>query len=285
MKIVIPTYRRCKQQKTLSAIPKQWLDATTLVVDEQDYKELRALMQERTIVPRVHMTIVPKTVKSIADKRAWILGTFRDEKILMLDDDLRFARRKPKRLDGPQDGPYDFTLLPATPSDVNWAFNQIDRALDTYVHVGMSARQGNNNLVEEWRWRENTRMMYALGYRVKDVRRLCKLGRIQHREDFELCLQLLTQGYGNKSLLEVCVDQVYNTKGGASEERKTENSNADAEKLATMFPGLVKVTERDYKVSVPRKEVTIYWRKAYEEGLQRRASGVRHGRAQGGKAR
>lgn len=264
MKIVIPTYRRCDRQKTLSAIPKKWLKRTVLVVDEQDYRTMLSL-QIAEVIPKAKFCVVPHTVRSIADKRAWILGTFRDDKILMLDDDLRFARRKrlsPKSAENLP--PFQFTLESATERDVDWAFTQIEKALDKYVHVGMSARQGNNNLTDDWRWRENTRMMYALGYQTKKVRRHCKLGRIQHREDMELCLQLLTQGFPNKSLLEVCVDQVYNSKGGASEERSVEASNADAEKLAKMYPGLVKVTEREYKKSVPRKEVTVYWRKAYD---------------------
>jgi hypothetical protein len=110
--------------------------------------------------------------------------------------------------------------------------------------------------------------MYALGYDVKVVRKRCELGRIEHREDMDYTLQLLTQGYPNGVYVEVCVDQVYNSKGGASLERSVEGSNRDAEKLAKWFPKFVKVVERAYLKSVPRKEVVVSWKKAYEAGTR-----------------
>ena len=51
MKIVIPTYRRCDRQKTLSAIPKKWLKRTVLVVDEQDYRTMLSL-QIAEVIPK-----------------------------------------------------------------------------------------------------------------------------------------------------------------------------------------------------------------------------------------
>jgi hypothetical protein len=110
-------------------------------------------------------------------------------------------------------------------------------------------------------------MMYCLGYRPEILRRVCELGRIEHREDMDYTLQLLRAGYPNRVNYRLAVGQkAYNAKGGASLERTMEASNADAEKLAELHPGLVRVAEKNYKQSIKRKEVVCSWKKAAKEG-------------------
>jgi len=255
--VVIPTYRRPLRQITLNFLPKKWQKQTTLVVDPVDAALLKSYKEKG-----VELLVHPPHVTSIAKKRRWILehyGATAVQKIIMFDDDLRFARRhfEPNG---------SFSLVKATDDDIDWALNKVSMALDDFVHVGISPRQGNNGITSARRWYKNSRMIYALGYRVQDVVKNCILGRIEHREDMELCLQLLTKGFPNRVLLEMTVDQVYNSKGGASAERSVTASNEDAVKLQQMFPDFVKVVEREYKVSVPRKEVVVAWKKAYEQG-------------------
>ncbi len=110
-------------------------------------------------------------------------------------------------------------------------------------------------------------MIYALGYDLDKAVPLLELGRIEHREDMDYTLQLLRQGHENILLTDLCVDQKYNAPGGASSERTMEASNADAELLAELHPGLVRVADKKYKGSIPRKEVVVSWKKALKEGL------------------
>lgn len=257
MKIVIPTYRRTERQWTLRCIPKKWRKNVTLVCDRQDYLALRNGHD-------VSLAVVPDHVKTIAQKRKWILHFFKKaDSILMLDDDLRFSRRlfsnKHRR-------PYTFKLIKATDKDVDWALLKVQKMLRKHAHVGIGPRQGNNSIQRHRRWNPNYRMVYALGYQPATVLKHCELGRIETREDMDLCLQLLTKGFENRVLVEVCADQTYGSKGGCTEERSIKRSNRDAKRLAQWFPSFVKVVKRDYKESIPRKEVVVSWKKAAAYG-------------------
>jgi ribosomal protein L23 len=257
MRIYIPTYRRATAQKTWSLLPPEWRKKTTFVVDDQDKQALITRGIKATFW--VH----PKRVKTIAQKRAWIIESTKHEKIIMMDDDLRFCARryldKKKGL---------IELPAATVEQIGEAIEALFNKLDTHAHVTMSPRQMNNQSNNAFKhgWDENARAIYVLGYRVSVLRKYCKLGRIEHREDMDYTLQLLTQGFKNAKYMEVCVDTKYNSAGGASLERSMEASNADAKKLARWFPDFVKVVERAYKESVPRKEVIVAWKQAYEKG-------------------
>jgi hypothetical protein len=253
--IYIPTYRRVDRQWTLRELPPNWLKKTTLVIDETDYKPLRRITKDIGVDLLVH----PPNITSIAKKRAWIIKVTDETKILMLDDDLRFCKRRYK-----EDG-IKYQILKSVPEEVDWCLRQVDLALNRFAHVGIGPRQGNNQIKERY-WRMNGRMIYALGYRPDIVREVCKLGRIEHREDMDYTLQLLRAGYENKVLVDMCLDQQYNGRGGASEQRSMEASNADALKLAKLHPKLVKVTSKEYSHSIPRNEVICYWRKAIEQG-------------------
>lgn len=273
LRIVIPTHQRVDRQITLRSIPKHWRDRTYLVASTQDEAdELTDRYQARVFSATADVT-------SIAKKRKFILEWAYDKgfnKILMLDDDLRFSRRVFQEL--PNDK-FTFKLRKAEFADVDWALHKVERKLGGFAHVGIGPRQGNNGLMTYRRWNPNYRMIYALGYHVPTVVKHCELGRIEHREDMELCLQLLTQGFPNRVLIEAVVDQTYNGPGGARSERTIQRSNDDAMKLAKMFPKFVKVVEREYKQSISRKEVTVAWKKAYADWLQRshdRGEGAGH---------
>lgn len=263
LRIVIPTYRRMPRQATLGNLPESWMSRTTLVVDEHD-AGLKKLYDLRGANIVVH----PPHIKTIAQKRAWIIlnwGLVCDTpKIFMLDDDLRFAVRD--NIDGGS-----VRLRQATSVDLEDHLRVLESFLDHYVHAGWSARQGNNN-VKDRRWVDNTRMMFALGYRCDLLTKWhddgeIEIGRIELREDMDLTLQLLRRHHANTVDFDIATDQVagYAARGGCSEQRTVADSDADAEKLAQLHPGLVKVVEKSYKGSVNRKEVIVQWKKAFEE--------------------
>jgi hypothetical protein len=250
LRIVIPTYRRKDHQVTFSHIPKAWRPRTTFVIDGRDAVGLRALFEHTGAEFLIH----PPEITTIAAKRAWIIRQTQWSKVLMLDDDLRPCSRRTGS-----------GLPTSTPEEVDEMFRLVERKLDECVHVGISARQGNNRL--EPGWNQNKRMMYALGYRTEVVREVCELGRINTREDFDYTLQLLRRGFPNAVYGFFCVDQKYDKSGGCKAEGRTvELSNADAERLAALHPGLIRIVEKDYKTSVPRKEVVVAWAKAFAQG-------------------
>jgi hypothetical protein len=250
MQIVIPTYRRANIQRTFQCLPQKWKDRTTFVCDQEDMDKLKFKYGSTS---KAQYVLTPDHVKTIAQKRAWIIKSFPYEKILMMDDDLRIDVRIPNTQ----------KLLVAKPEQVDEHMVKVEAMLDKYRHIGISPRQGNNRLMDEWV--PNTRIMYALAYHLPTVRDNCELGRIETREDFDYNLQLLRKGFENRvySWMTVGQDQ-YNAPGGASTERTIQSSNEDAEKLAALHPGFVKVVDKEYSTSINRKEVVVYWKKAYE---------------------
>lgn len=249
MKIIIPTYRRTDAQHTYKQLPESWQRNTLFVVDNHDYVRMRPDHRFKA----ADFAIVPETITTIAKKREWIIQNVECKSMLQLDDDLTFAIRR-YRDNG------KISQCKPTLEETDYWFKEMEKMLNQYVHAGFSARQFNN--AKPQGWAKNTRMMYSLGYQPEVLRKECILGRIEHREDMDITLQLFNKGYENVVCSEFCHDQVYNTPGGCSIQRTLEKSNADADLLAELHPGIVRVVEKDYKRSMRRKEVVCSWKKA-----------------------
>lgn len=246
MKVIIPTYRRVGTQNTFKQLPEEWKRRTLFVTDQQDADHMRSFLSFKDR----EFAIVPPSVTTIAQKRKWIIENIECDSMVQLDDDLIFATRNP---DKPG-------LIKPTEAQVDYWFKELEKMLKQYAHAGFSARQFNNN--REPGWIKNTRMMYSLGYQPKVLLKECELGRIETREDMDVTLQLLKKGYENVVCSDFCHDQVFNAVGGCSLQRTIEKSNEDADRLAELHPGIVRVVEKAYKTSIPRKEVTCAWKKA-----------------------
>jgi hypothetical protein len=260
MRIVIPTRGR-ENQLTLSWFPKELRLQTTVIAPKRDIFKLSVVYH--TGVP--DYVVQPDPTWTIAKKRAWIIQEWAPsqgyDKILMLDDDLRFSTRISED---------DWHLKELSGEELIPEFKRLEDKLgEEFPHVGFGPRQGNNRL-EDVGWRIATRMQYSLGYYIPIVKE-CELGRIETREDMDLTLQLLRKGYPNAVWQTTVNDQrKFDAPGGASSERTIESSNADAKKLAELHPGYVTTTERKYKASVPRVEVICQWGKAYQDGKAKR---------------
>lgn len=252
MKIYIPTYRRTGKQIAFRFLSDSMKGRAAFVCDEYDAPAMRRY--------GIETIVVPLDIRTIAQKRAWLLVTTQFDKIVMIDDDVNFSKRRP-----------DNRLTKATPEEVEEGLLELEAKLDDYVHAGFHSRQGAN--VTPPGWIENKRMMYLLGYRPAVLREKCVLGRIEHREDFDYALQLLRQGYKNTVSTNYLVDQgyKYGAPGGASEQRKIAESDADALLLQKLHPGFVVAEARDYisenqkntAANKNRVEVRISWEKAW----------------------
>lgn len=249
MRIYIPTYKRITKQLTIANLPTELHPTITVVCPEDE------VLYHRHQRPNIAVLAQPATITTIAQKRAWIIQQAPESKILMLDDDLEFHAR----------GNGQLTKGNATRQRLLDFFQEFSNKLDVYAHVGISPRQGNNRL--EGDWIENTRMNFALGYQTEIARKHIQFNRVDFREDFDYTLQLLKAGFPNVVAADVAVSPAtYHSAGGCWEERTVEKSNAAAELLAELHPGLVRVADKEYKSSLPRKEVVISWKKAYELG-------------------
>jgi len=182
---------------------------------------------------------------------------------VMLDDDLKFIRRK---------DPSDTKLISVEEDDMSQMFTMVRRMLSSHCHVGVSARQGNNNvgagsadlLIER-----NTRLLRVLAYRVKDFLNL-EHGRVDIMEDFDITLQLLRQGKGNVNLYWWAQDQDQTQAPGGCSEYRTQLVHAkSATKLCELHYPFVKLVKKENKTGGEfghRTEVRIQWKSAFEEG-------------------
>lgn len=265
MNIIIPTRGRTGRQITARHLSRSLLLArhTTIVAPE---RELDRLRRNKDVAPTVALVAQPDPDMTITKKRQWIMETFTDRpKMVMLDDDLDFLYR---REDCPPDAPRLKVAHYDPPVMEKWFQALADQLSEEVPHAGFGPRMQNHT--RPTGWIGPNRMMFALGYFLPVVLNKVELGRIGTREDFDVCLQLLVQGYTNKVTHEfVVAPREYGQAGGCSTERTTESSNADARKLADLFPGYVSVIQKDYK-GHPRLEVQCKWQAALQAGAQRR---------------
>lgn len=247
MKIVIPTYGRVNRQVTLDNLPEEYREQTYLAVrlsESPQYKINHRLL------------IVPDTVNGVADTRDEIIKTFPKEKVLMLDDDLVFATRR-------KDDPTKFREVEEP--DFYKMFQELEIALDTYVHVGVSGREGANRNIEPWLY--TTRAMRVLGFRA-DILTFydLKFGPGTFMCDFYMTLQLLSLGYINAIYNDMVHNQAgSNTAGGCSLQRNFETQRAAAEFLHSKYPQFVTIVKKQTKTSwngEERYDVRVQWKRA-----------------------
>lgn len=247
--IVIPTYGRVERQITLRELPVALHPFVWLAATKDEAPILRARYDTRNVL------VQPPRVRTIHQKRHWIMSTVDAPKVMMLDDDMFWQARGPKGL----------IKEYATPQAIYNAMGEISELLDDYAHAGFSSRMGNNRVAE--RHKLTTRMMHSLGYNVAAFHRAkARFDRVHGKEDFDVTLQLLRRGYNNIVVYHTCVSPgSYSAPGGCSLERTIDTANQNAKRLAELHPGFVRVVERRYK-NHPRLEVMMSWKKAYAEG-------------------
>lgn len=254
MQIVIPTRGRKNNQLTLRNLPRELQAQSVLVCPA---KERLALV---TDFPHVSVIVQPDDDIGIAKKRQWIMESWKSEKLVMLDDDLRFAVRR-------DDDPGLFRKAELT--DISRAFKELEEILSEDVpHAGFSARgSGIGDSAKRGGWQDGKRMMYVLGYHVPTVNKNAEFGRISTHEDIDICLQLLLKGFPNKVNFSFVVDQKFGSPGGCTGERTIPQNNLDCEMLANLHPGYIRLSQKEYTSSTPRLEVVCAWQKAMNDGI------------------
>jgi hypothetical protein len=189
----------------------------------------------------------------------------------MLDDDLAFFVRK---------DPSAHNLRPAG-ADVerimDWLHEMVapNSSGMSYVHAGLSPRQGNNwaypakHLVIERMNAVHCVLPEALrhyGIRYDDVDMM---------EDYHVVLSLFEVGEKNIVLTDAAWDQCKGSgaPGGFTHYRTKETQAAAAHRLAELHPLTVKVVEKEPKTGSggfagKRTDVRVQWKQAYQRGTK-----------------
>lgn len=250
MQIFIPTYGRHDKQHTYNHLPKKLQERVTFVVQR---RESQLYTQYKSVC------VLPPSITTITPTRQFILKQVMKGggKFVMLDDDLRFDKR---RMD--EQGKF----YVATDKEILILFSKIEKSLDKYAHVGVLAREGGNRVLEATR--ECTRMMRVLAYNADILHKeKIKFDRLPLQEDFDVTLQLLKKGYKNLIHCDYVQGQgSSNAKGGCSHFRTIEMHNENVKKLAEFHDPFVSVVEKQTKGAwngQARLDVMVQWKKAY----------------------
>jgi len=247
MKILIPTLSRAGNLRITRHIP-----FGTLLVNPDQEADYRAAH------PDMEVLALPPDCKGIAAVREYAARTI-GGKVLMLDDDIWFYRRREDEPD---------KLVYATPEDIQEMLAAVEEALDSYAHVAVAAREGFNRLAGEGDIIENMRYIRAIGLNGDLIPDHVDFTRVPVMEDFDVALQLLRAGLPSATLTRWAQGQQQTQMtGGCSEYRNHENHSAAAHKLAELHPGFVRTRLKENKSGGEfghRTEVTVYWKKAFQ---------------------
>jgi hypothetical protein len=264
MLIVIPTMGRISRQVTLKNFAGTSMEGSVVLCppssERKQYDDLIAMT-------KVRVAYVPPAYDGISRTREWILRklsrSMKERYVLMLDDDMDFCYRPDMS---------DTQLVTIKEAKrLKQMIDLLERWLKGgFVHVGLSARQGNNHI--DSAWRDVGRMMNAFAYdtdALMDVTPPVKFGRVPVMEDFDLTLQLLRRGHPNRISYQYCWNQRGSGReGGCSEYRTAKMQRDAAHKLKELHPDFVTVTTKKSKVYweglEERTDVNVAWRKAFE---------------------
>src|SRR5262245_15903566 len=243
MLIVVPSRGRPKWQKQVTLrnfINMKCKRPVTLCIPDEAWEgrkyrnECIAELENRGV--NVTIQYAPGTHIGIARTREWIFTELapklEERYVFMLDDDMDFCYR-PDMSSPALETIKDLERFEAM-------FNLIEQwLLEGFVHVGLAARQGSNNVFEPYK--DATRMMNCYAYDTHALKELgVEFGRVPVMEDFDLTLQLLRKGYPNR----VSYQYVWNQRGsgaegGCSSYRTPALQAEAAQKLRDYHPGFV----------------------------------------------
>lgn len=263
MSIYIPTANRgVERQVAWSYLPDGWRVHTRFVVGSlEEYMEFSKVFGPEHVLRQPIGARIPEV-------RQWILENAHSRYILMLDDDLTFQFRE---------NPYVTKLSTFTPQGAQcnaymdvMLCELLEQLKGGYVHVGISARAGNNHCPEAYR--DCTRACTSHGIDTETVMQLgARYDRVALMEDFDMTLQLLTQGFPNRVMYWAAHQQTPNKTGGCSTYRTKEYQAEAAYHLAILWPNYVKAVKRDSKwegdMTEGRVDVRVQWQKAYKDGV------------------
>jgi hypothetical protein len=260
MNIYIPTLGRAGKQTTLSRLPKKWRDHVTLVVHP---KEVAAHFEHgaRAVLP------CPAQGQGIAAVRDWILSMAKrrgQERIVMLDDDLTFQRRRA-----------DMKITNLEDHEFDEAFVWLDAALKTFAHASFGVRALMYDSTEMAV--RGGRAMHVLGYNLKMVETAGAyfskgMSQIDMpvMSDFNMTLQLLKTGYPNIISLDFRVSPYSsNAPGGCQLWRTKDRIEKSAKQLVRLHAPFAKLREKKAWNGVANDvqvDVTVQWKQALKHG-------------------
>ena len=262
MIVYIPTYKRLDRQPTATALAKAGVNVALVVRQEEALRAVEVAANLSKNAPgAVTVATLPPTVTNIGQTRQWIMEHSNEEVVIMMDDDLVFARRG-KRDDNP------LYLSPCDDDDIYLMVGWLEEITYTgYCLAGISAREGNNR--KEGMYEHCARMMRAWAIHRKTFFDIgARFDNLPCIEDFDVILHFLVNGYENIINNTYTTNQAgSNVAGGCSTYRTLEVQADAARALAAKYPDFVKAVDKTTKGAWgggTRTDVTVQWKKAFK---------------------
>lgn len=243
--IYIPTYQRGHLRTLESMEGTRALSHTALVVHPDDVHKYTDY--------GVRVVSCPAQGELGAVRR-WLMDNHEGRFMIQMDDDLRFAVRRPDA-----EGKF---RQPEGPHEVDDLFDRVFTLLQEVPLVGVRQRGGANRSTPPLE--TATRQCMFHGIDVHAARENGWTYKSSVFEDFDYTLQVLTSGYENAVLNTHVIDQgESNAPGGVAEYRDDRRMEQDAVDLAMEFPGFVRIVKKKgWRGMDSRTDVTVQWKKA-----------------------
>lgn len=260
-KIYIPTKGRLERQITFRRLMPDIRESVVFVVcpEEADYFRRNYPDNEVMVVDKIGVPAARQAVMDISDPDF--------PYVIFLDDDIRFVCRI-------DDWLFELPhMRQCTDDDVRLAFQWMEKRLDKYAMVGLSARGMNNGIPDRYE-REASRIMRAFGVDRELIREeAIRFDAFMFWEDFHVTLSLLTRGYPNIMSTVYCTDGTTNDTGGVSMYRNRAALEKERRRFLEMWGPWCKPSEKRAKNWSNIDEETmpdliVSWRKAYAYGLE-----------------
>lgn len=273
MKIAIPSAGRANRQTTINFLPKSRLEDTTLFIPNDQYTTYTAGRKIREL----GINVVTHDRFGMSPTRNFILDHYTGvtDKIVMLDDDLKFFHRESP------DDISNVKLLPNSNSDTEEMFGDIASLLDFAPYAGISARQENRLATGYTMTTRRQYMLYAYRLDWLNDMNIRFYDENLSMSDFDVALQIMSLGCTNHVNFYYAIDQQgSNAVGGCSVYRTPEFQKKSAEHLKEKWPEYVRVAEKETKggwfthgkhgknQTHIRTDVRVSWKKAAQDGAR-----------------
>jgi len=258
--IVIPTLGRCDKQVTYNQLPAKWQKITRFVVQPHEYETMCELYGNEKVL------CLPKEINTIAATREWIYYHFQDYIYWSFDDDLKFRIKEPAddgRLTSSGHPAFDSRFF--TEQDFDEMFAWAIEQLESGYCWGGSHTSTIIIDANQYPIKKNTRVIanfFFNGPALKDVP--LEWNRVQWGEDFDLMMQLLTQGYSNIVTVRYGIVQGSQKTGGCHIKRTIEAHNESQLILQSLWPEFISITEKELEDGQIRYNLFIKTSEAYK---------------------
>ena len=257
MKIIIPTLDRMDNQVTYNNIPDHWKKHVSFVVQDHEYAEMNKRFPGKVYG-------LPADIKRLSPTRNWIYNKFAADRYFVMDDDLAFIVKEPNP------DPEGTVWLTRKMSDAD--FDDSIKQVEDWMNEGIVYGCFNPTWVmpslSGYPFSENGKIMTNCFFNGPELPKGIQWERVDAAEDFDVNLQLLTQGFANRISGRYMVSpSETNAEGGCSIWRTLELHNESQRKLHALWPNFVKLREKEVKSGVWKGQkklaTTIYHKKAF----------------------